>query len=573
MPLNLFLREHEKRNVAEWTYVMEDKSISTKILNPIWERLVMLVPKTVAPNVLSLGGLMCILHAYYITLTLQTSYPGFASFFAAVLIFAYQCLDAIDGKHARNTMNQSAVGELFDQACDNIGVTFLVLTVCRCLDLHDLVSVWFLVQTTQLLMLRVHFKAWLDSERTVRFRLLTGPGEALLFVEGILILRGVLGLDWLWHVYLRVLGLIATSVETFVRFSWDPNFDLPDEEGLEDQLAKFGPRVIYHIVFIYLLAKILTCKKELKFVDPTTHEPTGETLPTTPTKWAICLCFMYRYLPSLLLWVPGLAIFTDDLREIDVICDGVLMSILTSDIILAKMARRNVHQWVTIIYMLSVFDRMACLGLVALYFGAVFGDLCTYMNLPLLTTNTNVYCDGVYDLCHVGHKNLFKAALKFGTRLCVGVVGDNDAKNYKRPPIMNMEERAAEVEGCKGVHKVIRNCPCFGITMEFIEEHMIHVVAHGKEYTALGENEDLMVQLESAKSKGDKATVEELEKKIAYNAAKANGDLKVLSDRGEKYYKIPYELGITEILPRTGGMSTSELIKRCKAVPDGRKDK
>ena len=76
---------------------------------------------------------------------------------------------------------------------------------------------------------------------------------------------------------------------------------------------------------------------------------------------------------------------------------------------------------------------------------AVFGDLCTYMNLPLLTTNVNVYCDGVYDLCHIGHKNLFKSALKFGTRLYVGVVGDKDAMNYKRPPIMSMEERAAEV--------------------------------------------------------------------------------------------------------------------------------
>lgn len=67
------------------------------------------------------------------------------------------------------------------------------------------------------------------------------------------------------------------------------------------------------------------------------------------------------------------------------------------------------------------------------------------MNLPLLTTNVNVYCDGVYDLCHIGHKNLFKSALKFGTRLYVGVVGDKDAMNYKRPPIMSMEERAAEV--------------------------------------------------------------------------------------------------------------------------------
>lgn len=125
----------------------------------------------------------------------------------------------------------------------------------------------------------------------------------------------------------------------------------------------------------------------------------------------------------------------------------------------------------------------------------MFGDLCTYMNLPLLTTNVNVYCDGVYDLCHIGHKNLFKAALKFGTRLYVGVVGDKDAMNYKRPPIMSMEERAAEVEACKGVHKVIKNSPCFGITQEFVEEHMIHVVCHGVEYTAAEAAKEFLEQV------------------------------------------------------------------------------
>lgn len=33
------------------------------------------------------------------------------------------------------------------------------------------------------------------------------------------------------------------------------------------------------------------------------------------------------------------------------------------------MARRNLHNWVPIMYMLSIFDRLACLILVALYLG------------------------------------------------------------------------------------------------------------------------------------------------------------------------------------------------------------
>ena len=42
--------------------------------------------------------------------------------------------------------------------------------------------------------------------------------------------------------------------------------------------------------------------------------------------------------------------------------------------------------------------------------------------------------------------------------------------------------------------------------------------------------------------------------------------------QGAKYYQVPYEMGITEILPRTPGLSTSDLIRRCKEVADGRKD-
>ncbi len=103
--------------------------------------------------------------------------------------------------------------------------------------------------------------------------------------------------------------------------------------------------------------------------------------------------------------------------------------------------------------------------------------------MPLMPVCRNVYCDGVYDLCHIGHKTLFRNALMFGNRLFVGVVGHKDTSAYKRPPIMTHDERcAAEVEACKSVTKVIPKCPCFGLTKEFLDFHQIHVVAFGEEY-------------------------------------------------------------------------------------------
>merc|ERR1719282_783677 len=153
------------------------------------------------------------------------------------------------------------------------------------------------------------------------------------------------------------------------------------------------------------------------------------------------------------------------------------------------------------------------------------------MNLPLLTPVRNVYCDGIYDMCHIGHKNLFRRALKLGNRLFVGVVGDADANSYKRPPIMSAAEREAEVASCKCVTKVIQNAPCFGLTEEFIRKHRIHVVAFGQEYLDRFPNPD-----------------------------------------DDPYYKVPRKLGIARPLPRTEGLSTSELIRRIQErAPDEKK--
>merc|ERR1719387_2783517 len=158
---------------------------------------------------------------------------------------------------------------------------------------------------------------------------------------------------------------------------------------------------------------------------------------------------------------------------------------------------------------------------VVIYYMAIFADLSYHMNMPLLQVCRNVYCDGVYDLCHIGHKNLYRRALALGNRLFVGVVGDEDANNYKRPPIMSAAEREAEGASCKCVTKVISNAPCFGLTEEFIRRHRIHIVAFGEEY-----------------------------------------QIRFPDPADDPYYRVPRQMGIARPMPRSHGMSTSDLIKR-----------
>lgn len=88
-----------------------------------------------------------------------------------------------------------------------------------------------------------------------------------------------------------------------------------------------------------------------------------------------------------------------------------------------------------------------------------------------------VYVDGVFDLTHNGHFKLYKQASKLGDKLYVGVLSDEECKNYKRRPILTAEERRDNILNSQYVDKVILNVPNV-VTKKFIKEHNIDIVAH-----------------------------------------------------------------------------------------------
>lgn len=47
-------------------------------------------------------------------------------FLTGFCLFAYQSLDAIDGKQARRTKSATPLGELFDHGCDSVSTSNLV---------------------------------------------------------------------------------------------------------------------------------------------------------------------------------------------------------------------------------------------------------------------------------------------------------------------------------------------------------------------------------------------------------------------------------------------------------------
>lgn len=104
------------------------------IMNYYWEFCVKLVPKWVAPNLLTFMGWLLVIASYTNMLrydyTFKKIIPDGAFYFAGFCIFMYSTLDAIDGKQARRTKSSSPLGQLFDHGCDSYSLTFFILGIC-----------------------------------------------------------------------------------------------------------------------------------------------------------------------------------------------------------------------------------------------------------------------------------------------------------------------------------------------------------------------------------------------------------------------------------------------------------
>ena len=91
-----------------------------------------------------------------------------------------------------------------------------------------------------------------------------------------------------------------------------------------------------------------------------------------------------------------------------------------------------------------------------------------------------IYVDGIFDLFHRGHLESFKFIKEKypNCKLYVGVISDNDAKSYKRSPIIFEEDRTEIIRGIKYVDKVIFPAPLI-ITKSFLDDFTIDKVVHG----------------------------------------------------------------------------------------------
>jgi len=510
--LELFLSPAEKASFAQWNEIVEDRSFSGKLKRKTEEKgIIDLVPENVSPNLISLTGLCVLAQTWYVLVNYSKELPLVGTWLSVASLFIFYFTNWLDIKQSERIKQKTTLNDLFKYSCDCCSTVFLTLITTYCLGVTECVTQWYSVQTSLLVLFTKHLSAFHRSAG-LRYSILAGPGEVITFCIVLLIARATFGIEWFISAYFYTVHKVFHLLAPYnISMSDVPVDDLLDYEVIGAELMK----VSYWTIYIVSLVKILVLPKEHNW-----------------SRFGISVSLLMRMAPALFELLGTSS--APNLVPLDVISDGFFMSLLITDVMLAKMAGREIHAWVVLMSTASLLSHTVIFSLSLVYYIGVFGDLCHHMNLPLLTVCRNVYCDGVYDLCHIGHKNLFKRALTNGNRLFVGVCNDEDCSGYKRPPIMTHDERCAEVEACKAVTKVIPNAPCFGITQEFVDKHQIHVVAMGQEYFDKYPNPD-----------------------------------------DDPYYGYVRKIGIAKGMPRTPGLSTSDLIKRIqKAAPaDQRNDK
>jgi cytidyltransferase-like protein len=92
-----------------------------------------------------------------------------------------------------------------------------------------------------------------------------------------------------------------------------------------------------------------------------------------------------------------------------------------------------------------------------------------------------VYADMVGDLFHAGHVEFLKKARSFGDYLIIGVLADESVEEYKRRPVMSLEERVKVFQSCRYVDEVIA-APPLRPTKEWFLDHQIDFVIHGDDF-------------------------------------------------------------------------------------------
>ncbi|ORX62538.1 hypothetical protein DM01DRAFT_1360695 [Hesseltinella vesiculosa] len=222
-----YIPEQSLDNLYKYRYGGVDKSIISRyILAPYWNNLVKIFPLWVAPNLITLLGLLFIVAnvftLFYYAPDLGPC-PNWVYYTFGAGLFIYQSLDAIDGKQARRTGAQGPLGELFDHGCDAINTSLGVMTWASATYLGQS---WWTVASLVASLGNFYLSTWEEYHTGVLYLgYFSGPVEGVLMLVGVQLITGYFGpalwtlrveealpqVQWSTNAYSRLVGALQLN--------------------------------------------------------------------------------------------------------------------------------------------------------------------------------------------------------------------------------------------------------------------------------------------------------------------------------------------------------------------------
>lgn len=211
------LNAAQLKRLSEHKYSCTSASVLDAWLQPWWCWLVSKTPLWLAPNLITILGLIVnivttLILVWYSPDARQDP-PRWACALCALGVFVYQSLDAIDGKQARRTGSQSPLGELFDHGCDSISTVFIALGACIAVKLGEYPT-WMFFQCfcAMTLFYCAHWQAYVTG--TLKMGRIDVT-EAQFSIIGIHIISAVLGPDF-WSTQLPTIKISVNLISNYV---------------------------------------------------------------------------------------------------------------------------------------------------------------------------------------------------------------------------------------------------------------------------------------------------------------------------------------------------------------------
>lgn len=221
--MGLFIPTSKLENLKLYKYSSEDHSlISRYILKRWWNFFVNIFPLNMAPNVITLLGLVWVIAnlvcVFYFDPYLNSTLPRWCYFFYAFGLFMYQTFDGCDGCHARRTGQSGPLGELFDHSIDAINTTLGVIVFALAFQLG---YGWLLLVSQFASTCNFYTSTWEEYHtHTLYLSHFSGPVEGILMICVLYVVTGITGPEiWKKHLFdldLTLLGWDVYSLDTSV---------------------------------------------------------------------------------------------------------------------------------------------------------------------------------------------------------------------------------------------------------------------------------------------------------------------------------------------------------------------